>query len=255
MINPLRFNYAVAKDKPTNKDSCPFCAVDKLEKIIDQKDSFIWLDNKFNTIEDTYQTLIIESNEHFGDTSNYTIDYNRKLFRYIVEKWFELSKDKRFKSVALFKNFGTLSGGSLRHPHFQIVGMKSLNAYENIRYENFIGEVVVSESNTTAEINISKYPIMGFTEFNIIVSDINKIDFLADGVRDVLIYILSDFIEGKCESYNLFFYFIDDKLICKVSPRFVVSAYYVGYGIPQTNSQERVEDIKKELLSSILKNN
>lgn len=254
MTEPLRFNYAIAKDKPNNKDICPFCAVDKLEKIIDKKDSFIWLDNKFNTIEDTYQTLVIESDEHFGDTSNYNVDYNRKLFRYVVEKWFELSKDKSFKSVTLFKNFGTLSGGSLRHPHFQIVGMKNLDAYENIRYKHFEGEVVVSENNNSAEINISKYPIMGFTEFNIIVSGINKIDFLADAVRNVLIYVLSDFIDGKCESYNLFFYFIDGKLICKVSPRFVVSAYYVGYRIPQTNSQERAEDIKKELLSSILKN-
>ena len=66
-MTPLEFIPAIARQKPTNQDACPFCNLAGLEKIIDQTGDFLWLDNKYPTIKDTYQTLVIESQEHLGD--------------------------------------------------------------------------------------------------------------------------------------------------------------------------------------------
>lgn len=53
-MTPLEFMPAIARQKPTNQDACPFCNLASLEKIIDQTDDFLWLDNKYPTIKDTY---------------------------------------------------------------------------------------------------------------------------------------------------------------------------------------------------------
>ena len=82
-MTPLEFIPAIARQKPTNQDACPFCNLASLEKIIDQTNDFLWLDNKYPTIKDTYQTLVIESQEHLGDISNYSYAYNRRLFNYL----------------------------------------------------------------------------------------------------------------------------------------------------------------------------
>lgn len=59
-MEPLVFNTSIAKKKPSNSDECPFCHLEQLTNIIDKNDGLIWLDNKYNTIENTYQTLIID---------------------------------------------------------------------------------------------------------------------------------------------------------------------------------------------------
>ncbi|MFQ9790576.1 MAG: DUF4931 domain-containing protein [Streptococcus salivarius] len=46
-----------------------------ITNIIDKNDGLLWLDNKYNTIENTYQTIIIESEDHYGDISNYSYAY------------------------------------------------------------------------------------------------------------------------------------------------------------------------------------
>lgn len=94
------------------------------------------------------------------------------------------------------------------------------------------------------ELNISDRPIIGFTEFNIIVKDIECIDEMANYIQQTVRYILTDFHKG-CSSYNLFFYHVSGKIICKVVPRFVVSPLYVGYKIPQVST--KLEDVKIQL--------
>ena len=112
-MEPLVFNTSIAKKKPSNSDECPFCHLDQLTNIIDNNDGLLWLDNKYNTIENTYQTLIIEAEDHYGDISNYSYAYNRRVINYIIKSFLKLSNQSRFKSVAMFKNYGPLSGGSL----------------------------------------------------------------------------------------------------------------------------------------------
>ncbi|SCV17778.1 Protein of unknown function [Bacillus cereus] len=100
------------------------------------------------------------------------------------------------------------------------------------------------KKNEHIELNISDRPIIGFTEFNIIIEDVECIDELANYIQQTVRYILTDFHKG-CSSYNLFFYYLDGKIICKVVPRFVVSPLYVGYKIPQVST--KLEDVKIQL--------
>ena len=246
-MNDLIFNPYIAKEKPNNKDVCPFCAKDNLGKILDQTKNFLWLENKYPTLEDTYKTLIIESEEHLGDVSTYSDCYVTELFHYAIEKWQEIIETGQYKSVVLFKNFGPLSGGSLRHPHMQIVGMKTIDAYEELKEQHFAGLEVVAESESSAAFNLSLSPIMGYSEFNIRASK-ERIDLLALMTKQVTHFLLTDYFNGRCQSYNLFFYQWKGQYICKVVPRFIASPYFLGYKIPQRHSIERLEEIKREFL-------
>lgn len=107
-MTPLVFNTQIAKGKPSNNDGCPFCDIEKLTGIIEKQNQFIWLENKYQTLLDTYLTLIIESSDHLGDITNYSYEYNRSLIHYAVDKWLKLDNSKQYRSVAMFKNFSTL---------------------------------------------------------------------------------------------------------------------------------------------------
>lgn len=236
MATPLIFNPKIARGKPSNKDACPFCQVDQLEKIHRTKGSMIWLDNKFPVLEQTYQTLIIESDDHLGDIPTYEKAHNRSLFDFAIEAWKELEVTGRFKSVALFKNFGPLSGGSLRHPHMQVVGFEVHDAYEQVTDKDFEGYLVADLSAKTARVTLSKQPISSFTEFNCQIDDMKELDLLADTTQAVIDYVMTTYHGGRCESYNLFFYPLGQGLVCKVIPRFVTSPYHIGYGLTHVNS-------------------
>ena len=245
----LIFNPYIAHQKPSNADICPFCVKDNLGTILDQEGEKIWLENKYPTLENAYQTLIIESDQHLGDVSTYADQEVIDLFAYAIAKWQELEATGAYESVILFKNFGPLSGGSLRHPHMQIVGMNNLNAYEMVENQHFEGLTVVDESQTSAEFNISLNPIMGYSEFNIL-ADEQRIDLLALMTKQVTHFLLTDYFQGRCQSYNLFVHHRGGKYICKITPRFVASPYFLGYKIPQCHNMRRLEEIKQEFLVS-----
>ena len=57
------------------------------------------------------------------------------------------------------------------------------------------------------------------------------------------------FYQGRCKSYNLFFYYIDEKIICKLVPRFVTPPYYIGYRQSQRNSEANLERIKADFFN------
>lgn len=244
----LIFNPKVAIEKPTNNSNCPFCDVKNLTGIIEKTNDFIWLENKYRTIEDSYQTLIIESNEHLGDISTYSYEYNRKLINYAITRLFNFRDNHRFRSVTMFRNFGKLSGGSLRHPHIQIVGFNKLDINNNISKKNFEGLAVRHDDSFNTEINISLSPVMGYTEFNVCSYGIDDFNLFADYIKDIVNYIVSYYYGGKCNSYNLFFYTLESGIVCKIVPRFIVSPYYVGYKQSQLNNYERLIEIKKEFL-------
>ena len=66
---------------------CPFCDRENLTNILLDKDGdCIWLVNKFRTLQDTMQTIIIESKDHLGDQSSYSQLENRKIcFRMLAK--------------------------------------------------------------------------------------------------------------------------------------------------------------------------
>lgn len=248
----LTFNTTIASQKPSNKDTCPFCEQTELGKILDRKKDMIWVENKFPVLQDSYQTLIIESSWHEGDISAYDSAANRQLFAFMFEKWAELEACKDYRSVVLFRNFGPLSGGSLRHPHSQLVGFKDLDAYAALDRKTFAGLEVYKESKHAAEITISSYPLQDFTEFNVRIADISDLGRLADSVQLLSDYVLNEFAGGRCSSYNLFFYRFEREICCKVVPRFVTSAYNIAYGIHQVNQLKRLETIRDDLRHKFL---
>lgn len=252
-IDPLIFNTAVNKakykEKKVSDEICPFCDVENLQNILKTDGDKIWLKNKFSTIEASLMTVLIESAEHLGDISTYSLKENRELFKFAFDCWFEMLDSKEYESTLMFKNFGPMSGGTLRHPHLQIVGLKDTNSYEYISPENFIGLEVIKTDNV--EVNISEKPIMGFCEINVIISEREQAGNLADKIHQITEYLLTDYMDGRCKSYNLFFYQLDNKLICKVVPRFITSPYFIGYKIPQVNNAKQLELVRSELLEKL----
>lgn len=239
----LFFNPKIANQKPNNSDACPFCVQDNLGKILDQQDDMIWVENKFPTLEGTYQTLIIESSQHLGDISNYSANKNHQLFAYAFEKWQSLQDQGGFRSVIMYRNFGPKSGGSLRHPHLQIVGLEDIDGHEELALSDFTGISVSSEGSDQAEILVSTRPLVDYTEFTVKVSGFDKLSQLADGVQFITDYILTDFAGGSCDSYNIFFYQFSEAICCQVTPRFVISPYHIGYGIHQLHQVSHLEKL------------
>ena len=146
--DPIVFQMSVVKNKPQsyrkdkNKDICPFFDVENLTDIYAKDGDIIWLHNKFPTLSDTLQTVLIESSDHNGDISTYTKKYNRKLLRFSLQCFERMNRDDKYQSVVWYKNYGPHSGGSLIHPHMQIVGFKNVDGYKYIHPNNFEGETL-----------------------------------------------------------------------------------------------------------------
>ncbi|MFH0345254.1 DUF4931 domain-containing protein [Bacillus vallismortis] len=249
-MQKLYFSSYISSQKPetivNKQNACPFCDRDNLSGILETDGDMIWLENKYPTIQDTYQTLIVETGQCDEDITTYSNKKMRRLIRFSLEKLIHMEKDPQYKSVILYKNHGPLSGGSIKHAHMQIVGLKHADYMESLSYENFLG-IKVAENPNQAEFNLSGDPIMGFTEMNVIISDsLEHTDLMADYIQTAVTYLTQDF-SYKCTSYNLFFYHTNHHIICKIVPRFVVSPFFVGYKIPQVSVDERLHEIKEEL--------
>ncbi|MGG2017093.1 DUF4931 domain-containing protein [Bacillus sp. S10(2024)] len=242
----LYFVNQISQQKPNsmqNKESaCPFCDHTQLSNILETDETIIWLKNKYPTLQNTLQTVIIEIDNCHDHIATYTKEHMRKLIRFSVGHWLSLEQSGKFRSVILYKNHGPLSGGTIHHAHMQIIGMEQVDYRQNVRTEHFKGIVVSKEHGI--ELNISTHPIIGFTEFNILIENTAQIDLMADYIQRTVCYVLHDF-HKQCNSYNMFFYSLDGNIMCKIVPRFVVSPLYVGYNIPQVSTQ--LQAVKEQL--------
>ena len=261
---PLVFIRRAAQGKPENirhRDGyCPFCDVDSLENVIRRDGDRIWLVNKFRTLADTLQTIVIESARHDGDPMNYTREENRKVFRFALSCWQEMLSSGKYRSVLMYKNYGPLSGGSLLHPHLQIVGLKHKDGYERVSPNAFDG-VTVRQDGACC-VTISTHPVMGFEEFNVSVPAAGgelgcggeHADWLADACAETIRYVIEQHHGGRCTSYNLFFYHLgtdvaapgDARIVVKVVPRWPTSPYFVGYRISQVDGPESMAQSRAE---------
>jgi len=253
----LQFKMDVGIQKPQNinnkKVKCPFCDRESLTDILDQKGAIIYLKNKYPTLEDTLQTVIIESDDCDGEISTYSQTHMNILLQFTLDKWKEMEESNEFKSVILYKNHGPLSGGTLNHPHMQIVGLKNVDYKKKISNVYFEGIRITSFKG--AELNISTHPLMGFREFNILIDHEEYISVMATYLQIVTHYLLNNFYKGL-NSYNLFFYKWSGKIICKVIPRFVVSPLFIGYSISQVTNQldyhkDQILSLYKDEINSI----
>ena len=240
--DPLVFQMSIAKGKPQSyrkdkkKNVCPFCDVENLTDIYAKEDDMIWLKNKFPTLRDTWQTVLIESSDHNGDISTYTQEHNRKLMHFALACFEKMQASDQYESIVWYKNYGPHSGGSLIHPHMQIVGFEHEDGYKYIHPNNFEGETLFEKSGV--EVNIAEHPVQGYTELNINLLDKNSIDLWADWIQSGAKYLLNIMYNGRCDSYNLFFYPRNDGGICaKYITRFEAPPYFVGYKLSQVNDE------------------
>lgn len=246
---PLIFSHVAAQGKPRHMkaetNGCPFCDYEEKENILAEDGELLWIKNKYPTLNNTSQTLIIESKEHNSDISTYTKEENRRLIQFALKCWKEMKQDSRYQSVLFYKNHGPLSGGSLKHPHMQIVGLEDVDGESQIQMENFEGVSVLERDELS--ITLSKFPTMGFLEMNLIVEWEENSELFADYLQQLVCFVLQDYFHGRCDSFNLFFFIIEGKLIVKVVPRFIDSPYFVGYRLSQTFTDEHLATIGNEL--------
>ena len=76
--------------------------------------------NKYPVLQDTWPTVIIETEGDQGELSTLSVDDATRIIQFGLDKWHETIATKEYKSVLFFKNHGPMSGGSIRHPHSQI---------------------------------------------------------------------------------------------------------------------------------------
>jgi ATP adenylyltransferase/5',5'''-P-1,P-4-tetraphosphate phosphorylase II len=190
----------------------------------------ILLKNKYPVLEKAYQTVLIETDECQGELSTYSKSHLHRLLSFGIRNWLEMENSGKWNSVIFFKNHGPLSGGTIAHPHMQIIGLNDIDYREKIDENAFEG-IVIEELNGV-QLSISTKPRIGFYEFNVEMPDDGYVETFGDFVQTAVHYILHNF-PFKASSYNVFFHHIRNKIAAKIVPRFVTTPLYIGYGIPQ----------------------
>lgn len=124
----LIFNQKISNKKPNtirNKEIiCPFCNRQLLAKIHSQVDDVLLVANKFPTIAKADMFVVVETKTCQEDVFNYSCDKYTKILEFAIDNWLHLKNDPDYVEAILHKNYGPLSGGSIKHEHMQIVGFK-----------------------------------------------------------------------------------------------------------------------------------
>lgn len=230
----LLFDTSIGAQKPENirnrEQPCPFCARDELTDILDVEGPMIFLKNKYPVLENAYQTVLIETDDCDAELSAYSKEHLHRLLKFGLRHWRKIEDTGLYQSVLFFKNYGPLSGGTIKHPHMQIIGLNELDYRENIREESFEG-ITIKETSGVC-FNLSTMPRVGFYELNVQMDDSGYRKEFGEYLQMAVHYILNHF-PFKVTSYNLFFYHLKEKIYVKIVPRVVTTPIYIGYGIPQ----------------------
>ncbi len=227
--NHLYFHFNVGMEKHIHQgkdNTCPFCSRESLSEIIDEEGSILLVKNKYQTFDNTDQTVLIETSDHNADITTYDIEHLYHVITFGINHWLKMEESGNFKSVVFYKNHGPLSGGTINHAHMQIVGLESIDYRKYLSEDMFEGIEIYREDNCI--LNISTKPKSCATEYNIITTPRNDI-FIADQLQIIVKHILK-----HCNSFNVFFYQWKDSIICKILPRYVTSPFLIGFSIPQT---------------------
>lgn len=248
--NLLDFDMTIGRQKPVTmfqeKAPCPFCDRKHLTGIIACEDSILLLRNKYNVLKGTDQFVLIESDVCHSDMPDYSKEHMQKLIRFGIRHWQRLLHSGLYEDVLFFKNFGPLSGGTIRHPHMQLIGLPKLDSPLTVHPEEFTGPVIYERSRV--QMTVSDHPHIGFWEFNLIADarSAASIDTLADYLQLSTDYITHYFHNG-CHSYNIFFYHYQQKIFVKLIPHFSAPPLFIGYNIRvrPTNYPEMVQEFHK----------
>jgi UDPglucose--hexose-1-phosphate uridylyltransferase len=67
--------------------------------------------------------VIIDSPDHFRDMADLSIAETEEVVWIYLARSMDLKRDKRFKYILIFKNYGKSAGASLEHPHSQLIAL------------------------------------------------------------------------------------------------------------------------------------
>lgn len=251
--NIIDFDMQIGRQKPETirhpDNHCPFCHPEELTDIIATDGPIILLRNKYNVLSGTEQYVLIESDACDSDIPVYTPAHMQRLLRFGLYHWQKMLGSGQYTDVVFFKNYGPLSGGTIRHPHMQLVAFPHLEQPLAVQPEEFAGETIIRESGV--EFNISVSPRIGFWELNIIppagdIADEKIIASMSHFLQVGTHYLTRHFHNGRVQSYNIFFYHLHGQIYGKIMPRFATPPLFVGYGIHvrPTNIKATVAEIQ-----------
>lgn len=237
-MSVLHFNSNLSKEKPNQYSGsklldCPFCDYEKLKttnQILVHKEDSLWIENKFPVLSDTYQTVIVET-ENCVEFSEQSDTKAAKILKFSLECWLKMINGGLYTEVLFFKNHGIFSGASLKHPHMQIIGLKNPHHPLPLDFEKHLDGVPIC-SYPGVDVTISTVPFNEFYEFNFRIRNLNCKSF-AITLLAVMNYS-KEHISRNTFSYNFAFYIIDGEIWMKFIPRIPTSILHLGYRIPQT---------------------
>lgn len=79
---------------------------------------------------------MVESHLHNASIPYADKEYAHRIVKAFLERGREIGRDTRVRYISFFKNHGPLSGGSLVHPHCQIVGLTVYPSQERALLQN-----------------------------------------------------------------------------------------------------------------------
>lgn len=242
MQDPILFKHSIAVQKPRSlqADPCPFCQPETLTNILAQDGDKIWLLNKYPVMEKTWQTVVVETAEHEADITTYTSAEWCDILHFGLQHWRETRASGKFRSVIYYRNFGPVSGGSIRHPHGQIIGCEEFDYLREVRPEHLTGEVLHRAPGV--EVTFADRPICGLREFNVRLAREEALPEFAEAIRRLVCFLRSAQGLGF-GSYNIFFYAAGDAEYCKIIPRGITSPLFLGYGLTQIPDEEAREKL------------
>ena len=246
-INLAHFNTDIGRQKPENiihsDNACPFCATDELTDIIATDGDIILLKNKYNVIEEADQFVLIEGKDCDADIPSYTRDHMHRLIAFGMEHWAQMRASGKYDTVLFFKNYGPYSGGTIRHPHMQLVGFPTFRQELAFRRAEFEGLTVDVRDGVT--LNLSTQPRVGFWELNIVPEDARATATIADYIQIGVDFLMRAF-RRPLTSYNIFFYNEGSDIFIKIMPRFATSPVFIGYDIRllPSNLEEMRDEIR-----------
>jgi len=237
----LTFLSAIGRQKPFTMRSqeasadCPFCDRSLLPPILKEDGDILLVPNKYPVLQESDPFVLIETQECDSELSLYPEDRLIRVFRMGYDFWRDLIASHTYRSVMFIKNHGPMSGGSLRHPHMQIIALHHIDFHPSINPAQFAGPVIYQSAGVS--LNISDQPRVGLAEFNVALTDEKAFSSFCILIQKTVQFILRHYHEGRIDSYNLFFYDWEGVTYCKIMPRGVTTPVFVGYSIPQVTDE------------------
>ncbi len=249
----ITFNTKIQAMKPNtirNKETfCPFCDYEHEENVIQKSGDITRVKNMFPTLSNADMSVIIENNECTKNAFNYKIVEYSKILKFAVSQWLDDAQSSKYESAILFKNYGPLSGGSIKHEHMQIIGFYDKDATLDIKLEHVLGRIIVEDE---VKVYASDKPFNNFLEYNI---EFNSEQFfkLAVYLKLILRYLKKNYKLQEF-SYNLFFYQFGERLFVKIIQRYATSPLNIGFNIKQNYSEQNLAIIVQNTQKYIKEN-